>query len=504
MTQFGDTPRVETRFAGTDDLVDPLPEGIDEIHHSANTVSTVVFGRHNPQDGIPVPLGGTLRFRYYSADLIPRDNEACVLDPRQLGTLMLKHYRDANAAKPENRKHTVTNVALGEVCRFLETPALRGGLFQYDGGTELVDLIEEHYGRDISIMPLMVVEARRRHLSAGERVTGIGPARVTFDQGTTWWPVVERKPGDVLAACKALTLHQNILEVKRAEPLDPASETCRKLLGSLFGDNQDYTAQGRMKRIIGGSITEKRGTPRLINGEWNQRTTDPSRPSEAVRFVNEREIKIDTSIDPREVIKSIPTRPKDGVCVDPGFPRRVKFRFHIFEGSGEPIVAVEKHNYNEEGELIGVGFQYKRTLSDESTNDVLVRSEVMAPSLAELWKITGQTPGELVGVTQLADRNRIHRRAVCEKTGNVFLILADYCTAESNDRPPLAQVEVEFRGKYSFKDVASAPHEKQIAADFELVRGVVLNTLNTRDIQTTDKQTTKQAWLTAETIRENK
>lgn len=131
MLQPGDTPRVETRFTGTAGLVSPFPEGVDEIRYTNDVVSTVVFGRQNPQDGIPVPLGGTLRFRCYSPELIPGANKVGVLDPRQLGTLMLKHYANAGTTKPENQKHSVANVALGDVCRFLERPELRGGLAQY-------------------------------------------------------------------------------------------------------------------------------------------------------------------------------------------------------------------------------------------------------------------------------------------------------------------------------------------------------------------------------------
>ena len=306
MIQPGDAPRVETRFVGTTLPVSPLPQDIDEIHYPTKAVSTLVFGRQNPQDGVPVPLGGTLRFRYYSPDVMPSTHEVAVLDPQEIGTLMLKHYGDTSAAG--NRKCNLANVALGDVCRLLEEPDLRDGLSQYDGGLELIGLIEEHYGSS-PIMPLMVVEARRRHLSVGEDVTGPGPARLTFDQDTTWWPVVERKPGDVLAVCRALTLQQNIFEVKRPDPLDPTSDVCRRLLTRLFGNEQDYAPQGRMKRLVGSSITATRGTPKLIDTEWEQHAKDPSSPNEIVRFVNEREIKIDTNVDPRDAIRSMPTRP---------------------------------------------------------------------------------------------------------------------------------------------------------------------------------------------------
>ena len=188
---------------------------------------------------------------------------------------------------------------------------------------------------------------------------------------------------------------------------------------------------------------------------------------------------------------------RDGLWVDPGFPRKVSFRFHSYEGDEEPIIAVEKHNYSVNNELLGVGFQYKRSVTSASVDGVLVRSEIMAPSLAELWRLIEKAPGEPVDTTQWADRNRIHRRVVCEETGNVFLILADYCAAESDDRPPLTQVEIEFRGKYGFKDAVSRPDEEQIATDFERVREIVVEALGAGNVVVIGGQTTKQEWLTA-------
>lgn len=106
MNQLGEGRRVETRFTGTAGLVSPLPEGFQEVSYPNSVVTTVIFGRQNPQDGKPVPEHGSLRFRYYSPNSIPEAHVAHVLDPSQTGTLMLKHYADPNEAKPGNQKHT--------------------------------------------------------------------------------------------------------------------------------------------------------------------------------------------------------------------------------------------------------------------------------------------------------------------------------------------------------------------------------------------------------------
>ena len=497
MTGLQDSPRVETRFMGTAPLVSQLPGGVNEIPYLHNVVSTLVFGKHNPEDGAPVPLSGTLRFRHYAPNFIDGSHEASVLDPRQMGTLMLKHYNDQEGDKSENRKSIVANVALGTACELLASPDRLHELAEYDGGTELIDLIKKCYGGDESIMPLTVVEAWRRHLKVEDGAMGVGPARITFDQHTTWLPVVKRRPGDILVACRAFILPQNILEVKRPDVLDPASSECKELLASLFGATADYIPQGRMKRMIGRKVAATKGTPLLLNKEWQQYTEDSSRPNEVVRSINERELKLDTTTDPRDAIKAIPVRPTDGVWVDPGFPRQISFRFHTYECGDGPIVIAEKRNHGTGGELLGLGFQYKQTVSGGSSDAVLVRSEVMTSSLDKLWEKIGKVPQRLVGMSQLADRNRIHRRVVCEKTGNVFLVLADYCTTELNDRPPLAQVEIEFRGRYGFIDSADHLDEEEIAADFELVRKVVLEGLHTGNVKVTTGQTTKQAWLTA-------
>lgn len=493
-----DNPRVEIRFTGTRALSDPLPDGVSEVRYPTDAVSTLVLGRQSSPDGEPVPITGTLRFRYYS-ESIPEDHVVSVLDPRQVGVLMLKHYGDTNAGK--NQKFNIAGMTLGEVCNFLENPDLRDGLTQYDGGAELLRLIEEHYGEREVIMPLMLMQARRRHLLVDGDIQPIGPARVTFDQDTSWWPVVERRPGDVLAAHSGFVLPQNILEIKRAQPLDPTSAATQQFLAELFGGAHDYIPQGRLKRKIGRLVVDSRGTPTLINPEWTQQATDQSKPSEVIRTVKERECKIDTATDPRDAIRSIPPRPKADMWVDPGFPRTIDFRFHTFRGPNGEFVVAEKINYNASGEVMGVGFQYKQTLEKESMGSVLVRDEKMAPTINKLWHNVGyeQAPGELVEITQMARRHRIHRRVVCEKTGNVFLILADFCVAESGDRPPLPQVEIEYRGKYGFAREASEPDEASIAADFVQVEQLVRESLLTNGVTVTDGRTTKQAWLTSKT-----
>jgi hypothetical protein len=487
---------VETRFIGTAGLVSPLPEGFQAVDYPDGVVTTVIFGRQNPEDGNPVPEHGSLRFRYYSPNSIPHTHKAHVLNPRQTGSFMLKHYADPSEAIPGNQKHQLSNIALGDVCTILEHPSLLDDLAHYDGGREMIGLIREHYGED-TIMPLIVVEGVRTHLLVEGDDMGIAPARLTFDTGTTFWPVVLRKPGDVLVACRAYTFPKNILEVKKDEPLEPARFT--DLLRRLFGETPDYTPQGRIKRLLGRRAVETMGTPRLINDEL-QLIEDPSRPSnEVLRHFQEREIKIDTDADPRDAIRAIPTRPRDGVWVDPGFRAPVvRFRFHTFSDGGDGhLVVVEKHRYVD-GLLKGSHFQYKQIVAGGASDGVLVRDEVMAPSLPELWSKIGREPGELVSVTQSADRNRHQRRVVCEKTGNVFVILADYCTAESGDRAPLSQVEIEYLGTYGFDTTAASisdtDREESIAADFEHVRGVVLEALDT---MVTGGQTTKEDWLTA-------
>jgi hypothetical protein len=125
-----------------------------------------------------------------------------------------------------------------------------------------------------------------------------------------------------------------------------------------------------------------------------------------------------------------------------------------------------------------------------------VRYEVMTPTLPDLWDKIGQKPsGEPVEVTQYASRNRCQRRVVCEDTGNVFLILADYCCTKSGEGGKLSQVEIEFLGREGFDDSAASPlNKEQIDADFKRIEGVVLETPG---ITPTGSRTTKQDWLTA-------
>ncbi|HSX05693.1 MAG TPA: hypothetical protein VLF69_04450 [Candidatus Saccharimonadales bacterium] len=492
--------RVETRFTGAAELVEPL-EGIEEAQVYNGVVTTVIFGRLHSEGNDKVPENASLRFRYYSPEGIPDSHSAHVLDPARTGTFMLKYYARPDEERPGNQKYNIANIPFGDVFRPLESPTFLDTLAAYDGG-RMCDLIQEYYGTDI-IMPLIMVQAQRRHLWVPEDEAGIGPARITFDRNTTFWPVVERKPGDVVVACKAYTFDQNILEVKGAKPLDPAGHASRILLRRLFGEAAEgYIPHGRIKRELGRRAIALGGTPRLHNLEL-EHIGDPSRPGEVFRSFKERERKIDTAADPRDATRAISTRPREGIWVDPGFVApTVKFRFHTFNAKGgDTIVAVEKHRYVD-GQLKGSHFQHKQLIrSGGASADVLVRHEVMAPTLPDLWNKIGQEPGERIGLTPYAHRNRYQRRVVCEDTGNVFVILADYCRAESEDGgAELFQVEIEFLGREGFDGAsASALDEELIDADFKRIEEVVLEA---PDLMATGGQTTKQDWLTGRARQE--
>jgi hypothetical protein len=456
--------RKEIRYTGTTEPTPTLSSGITEVFYPDQYVHSLYLGSTN---SVP-PERGSVRLRFHSAQ--PPSHDIQVLDPKQKVTLEVKLRPPTSDGQGEKtKKYSIPDMTLGEALKILKKPENFDQLDQYPQGSHVRKMAELLFQGE-GLEPLMLIQSKRRHFVKDD-------ARVTLDTNTSYWvpnflKSVFYKPG-VLVAKKAEDINESMVEVKLPPTRDTSSAQAHNLIIDLFGTDHDYTEGATSKRSRAKDIFLENGQPTRLNPENN-----------AEGFM-ERELKIDTSEDPRPFLESLPSDISPDITLGEPKPYTVYLRFlRIGDGT-----IVEKAL---DPEFKLSAFQYK---SLESDGAVLVRKEITAFSLDELFEKINKPKSDAEIITPVGARNRVERVAVCKDTGNVFGVLADHCKADDN-RDPLNQIEIEFLGNLDFPNKPRKTIDPQeVAADFTRINTYLRESLTAARIPILPTTTQKEEWL---------
>jgi hypothetical protein len=141
-------------------------------------------------------------------------------------------------------------------------------------------------------------------------------------------------------------------------------------------------------------------------------------------------------------------------------------------------------------------FQYKQPqkTKDES---ILARKETARTSLEDFdFKLDLSSCRQSL----VAKRDELLRTVVCLDTENLFIIIADHCTAPGVE--PLNQIEIEFLGKLGYPDDYGDEFDSDnIDEDLKAIATEITAGLKRNSIKILSSRTTKETWLVGAPIQ---
>ncbi len=413
-----------------------------------------------------LPKRATVKLRYFTAEphadtIIPSVDE--------IGHFEVKvHPRDYT--KPQRRKYK-TEATIGHLLSLLgdrdqfdelaDLP-LSGTSLQFPPGL-LHALCED---QDIGgLVPVSASHYLRTHYVQGD-------LRATQDTHISLWHATAVYGVPVLR--KHRNYKEDVIEVK--QPLQQSTTTPTLELPHV--PNAERT-KSKLQHII-----------ETLPGTMTLYKPDISSPSEEETewTWHEREIKIDTTNDPREAVsrlsgdehltigsmKSVDSDHQyiitdtNGICIKTAMPPKtgltIKYKIPIRQGEDGVLECEER------------GLPYT------PQNLQAAIDEMHTGSADELTR------------TSIFTRHRARQVAVTA-AGNVFFILGDHCVSRDG-RPPLNQVEIEHVGYIAEEDRSPTQYHTDLTRDFRIVNDYVLKHLQDNALDPTPSFQAKYDWAT--------
>jgi len=324
--------------------------------------------------------------------------------------------------------------------------------------------------------PMFMVSSKRREFKSSYT----NASHLTFDSEVNYRLINQRKDFDVWLAVDSgfpakniLTIQGNIIEGK-------------KILRSLFGDNSDYSVIPRAEYVTANEILSVKGIPKL--GYPNLKFIPIEGKTVEVEE-NEKEIKIDTFEDTRQIIENLPESLPDNLYLGPAYHRANSYFKYILVA---PDIYITVKSFSPDFD-IKTAFQYKSLVSD---NGILERKKLTKFSKQVILDALEITSGDFPEKeSTVALRERIDRTIVVSDTKNLFGLLADHCIS-LDGRASLNQIEIEYLGKFDFPDANYRVDLEELESDFRRIRKQLENQLGESHIKILPTHTTKFDWLT--------
>lgn len=407
------------------------------------------------------PEGFALRIRTYGDSLFNHEAEVSVLEGSMPCFLEIK-YPPINGS-PHTREKVRHETTFEEALMIAQSYDKMRELFGEQLPEEIKEKIKLFYSNHGSIYPICGVSYKRIHFHNNTH-------RITMDFNINNFGIVAYDGNWFVRRFNQQPEEFSILEIKSDPPINKCEETVNISKFSIAKE-----ASGKVKHI-------EPNMQMLAEGDW---------------VLKEREIKIDTIDDPREILKQI--RGNEEISVGSWKEKEpTLMQFVIVGRNGICIMG-------REGVTSRMAIKYKITISSEnsSENGVLTRIERVQPfseeRLKEIIIELGADP-DTIERTAYFSRHRVIRLVTCKKTGNIFAITADHCVSEANI-PPLNQVEIEYRGKITSINETSMDQvdQKEVDEDFRRVSLWVYQEYYKRKQVPQFSNVTKYEWATGKT-----
>jgi hypothetical protein len=204
-------------------------------------------------------------------------------------------------------------------------------------------------------------------------------------------------------------------------------------------------------------------------------------------MINEKELKVDVDIDPREWLRNF-SPPEEFVLTDAD-EQSTRQQFFILGDETKSACVMEYLTIQRPNQI-----KAKRRV-DGSTN-YQSRVEFAKPdTTSNRQKVSDFLEIDITN-TRLSpkfERRRVLRTIINMNTGRAFEVTADSCVSEDS-RPSLNQVEVEYVGTHSGM-VDNGTVNGGLDSELRVLRELVINDLQARSYTTRPSQTTKSEWI---------
>jgi hypothetical protein len=427
-------------------LVDPLHLPLDvkkfEVQKFPEPFShTLYFGFDN---GI-FPKGFAFRIRAYGDSLI-KSGKVGVLDKSLPCFLEIKHSIEDKPGVRNKIRHATT---IGEALSLAQSKDRIFEVFGDDLTDDVKNKLSEFYASGVNCKPVCGVSYERTHFTNG--------SRLTLDSNITSFSVTEYD-GELFVH-KAGSELFSLLEIKAKN--------------AEIGQEANISKFKLSSPWVGSAVHIEPGMDMKEDGDW---------------VLEERELKIDTSKDPRDTLKNIIG--DDEISVGRWKDNNPTLMQFVIAGENGICIM------GREGITEKMALKHKKLISSQS--GVITRSETVQPyseeKLNQIIVDLGGDP-ETVERAPYFTRHRTIRLAVCRETGNIFAITADKCSSEG-DIADLNQVEIEYRGKITQRGITNIEQD-EVDSDFQKVSKWLYGEYRKHQQVPMLSSITKYAWSTS-------
>ncbi len=319
--------------------------------------------------------------------------------------------------------------------------------------------------------PIGMVQYLRRHYSNDGTLDMSEGQRLTFDTNFSIWDI--DWTGYCYAATKVKLYDHGILEIKNQGGRPKYPESIQKIILEL------PIAQSKHDLLfdtVGGHLGMVAEVDYQLQKEgWT---------------INEREIKIDVSNDPRAWMEQLQLSHKY-LLTSPDKQQLTRQQFFLLEDKTKSACLMEYLSVD-----LSSNIKAKKLTGDSKSYQS--RTELVRHDNAENRKLISNFLGFDIDKFPLSskfERRRVLRSLVNQSSGRVFEIIADCCVAEDG-RPDLNQVEIEYIGTLTGFSQAS---DVILSLDDDLanIRLELENSLLIHGYMLKQSETTKSKWISS-------
>jgi len=342
---------------------------------------------------------------------------------------------------------------------------------------ELINIAARHQPE--KIIPLAATAYKRSHYSKnGERLT--------IDRDLSYYECIQ--VGSDLVFVRKLRSVLPIVEVKHDQKVTTSYFEKYLMNPSIVPLKPNETKGVRLRKML---LEEQR----LLYLE-----PELDLKSEEEWTVIERELKLDTTTDPREYLATLEIQEDDislGISVN-------DITYQYFFLGGECSVCIMSRGLDSNFPRV---IKYKKDI--ENKNGVLVREESVIPySEKSLTAILAELGINSIKprTSPIFSRQRCERKIYFHSSGNVYTVYADHCSVEEIDPRynektwvPLDQIEIEYEGKIvTGQETVTDNCSDLLDNEFELVATIIFETATLAGLDPKNLTTRKYDWISCQ------
>lgn len=347
-----------------------------------------------------------------------------------------------------------------------------------DGVPEELDGVLNRHHPD-NIVPLAATTYKRLHYTRDNE-------RLTIDRNLSFYECIQ-----VGADLVFVRKHQSnlpVVEVKYDQNEDLSYFEKNFMNSSVIPLRPEETKGVRLRKML------------LEESRLSYSEPELDLKNEEEWIVMERELKLDTSIDPRTYLRTLDL--SEGEVLLGNSTDNITYQYFFLGGEGSVCVMSRSLDPNSPRVI-----KYKTDLEDK--NGVLVREESVVPyneeNLTEILTKLGYDPIQ-AKTSPIFSRNRSERKVYFQSTGNVFTVYADHCSVEKIDPRydekawlPLNQIEIEYEGKILSGQEDIIPNSTDLLDnEFQIITKIIYETATSAGQEPNNRMTRKYEWISSQ------